>query len=291
MEIIGLLYKLLAANNCFYGLESLDCFYRVTRRIIDQNDRAQDENSSLSIDNKLNGNHNIPFIESKEEQINSSMNNAVSPIQGIDFQGAQIKTDSALKNISNIKMETKPYLTDLNTTNPEPIVGQKRSADELHYINTDYVNELDLPQLKRFCMNLQARVIRLEAAWIPSVEDVEIVQNTLNDMFEGVNRCGIVLDNNKNTMNAMKLLNIDNDGMIKLNKATATAIARSLIKHKFPNPPINFKLVDVDTEIIDAILLLSKLAHPNDMSSAAKIRRAISNYFATMTYRKKLNNV
>ena len=55
-------------------------------------------------------------------------------------------------------------------------------------------------------------------------------------------------------MQLAETLGIDEIGLSKLNKKTATATARAVIRYKYQNPPLYFSLADVDKSFIDAII-------------------------------------
>ena len=90
--------------------------------------------------------------------------------------------------------------------------------------------------------------------YLASAEHSAIVQHTLNDMLKCVDQCIAVPHNNNDMVNVMQILNISAIEMIKLNKKSATGTARSIIKFKFPDPPIDFRLPNVNKEIVDAII-------------------------------------
>ena len=108
-------------------------------------------------------------------------------------------------------------------------------------------------------------------------ENSKIIQHTLNDMLKCVDQC-IAVPPNNDLLNAMEILNISSIEMMKLNKKSATGTARSIIKFKFPDPPIDFRLSDVNKEIVDAIICKYSfdvlMFHWNDFSQ--RLLEAIS---------------
>ncbi|CAF1399834.1 unnamed protein product [Adineta ricciae] len=181
------------------------------------------------MENQSNANQCLPSSDDKEKSV--------------------ANTSSALKDICNIKMESESYRTYSNTTDLKSLTSRKRSVDDVCGSETDGENQIDIPHLKRLCVDLQARVARLETTWMPSAEHNEIVQHTLNDMLTCVDHRIAVPHNNNNDMaNAMQILNISSIEMMKLNKRTATGTARSIIKFKVPDPPVDFRLPNVDKE-------------------------------------------
>ncbi|CAF3254398.1 unnamed protein product [Rotaria sp. Silwood2] len=72
---------------------------------------------------------------------------------------------------------------------------------------------------------------------------------------------------------------------------SSTATARSILKYLYPHPPVNFKLSDVDPALVADIVRYSKECHPDDASTTARIRHAMFNYFALITYRKKRKSI
>jgi hypothetical protein len=106
----------------------------------------------------------------------------------------------------------------------------------------------------------------------------------------------------------MTSLDLDKKYLSKFKKWTATATARSFTRFKFPNPPPNFGLGNVDSLTIDNItrefhfmyfnhhiflycIELTKYLNPTDISSNTKLRKAIGNYFASIKYTRKMKSM
>ncbi|CAF1396190.1 unnamed protein product [Adineta steineri] len=55
-------------------------------------------------------------------------------------------------------------------------------------------------------------------------------------------------------LNPVETLQIEPNVLSGLRKNNVTATARSILKYKFPNPSVNFKLADIDPELANAIV-------------------------------------
>ena len=85
-------------------------------------------------------------------------------------------------------------------------------------------------------------------------EHISRVENVFNDILQGIEQDKLVFNNSDEMSNAIRILNIDLDTLLKLKKENATATARSILKYKFPNPIVNFKLGDVNEAIANAVV-------------------------------------
>ncbi|CAF1493854.1 unnamed protein product [Adineta ricciae] len=122
----------------------------------------------------------------------------------------------------------------------------------------------------------------------PYTKDFSAVENAVDDMT-GMNDEKSVVNTEAETLKVMETLNIDSCTLAKLTKrtATATATARLIMRFKYPDPPMGFKLSDVDKTFADAVVVFSMHCHPNDKSTRSSVRRAMVNYFALNSHKKR----
>ncbi|CAF4862389.1 unnamed protein product [Rotaria sp. Silwood1] len=176
-------------------------------------------------------------------------------------------------------------------TSPRVIVGQKRHIEESSDSVVEGNNTDELIRLKKKCLEIEKRVEVLEMTWMPCPEHLDTVQNIFNGIIEDINNDRVVMNNNNKMSDSNNGLNIDSEILFALKKDSSTATARSILKYLYPHPPVNFKLFDVDSALVADIVRYSKECHPDDASTTARIRHAMSNYFALITYRKKRKSI
>ncbi|CAF1401691.1 unnamed protein product [Rotaria sp. Silwood1] len=97
-------------------------------------------------------------------------------------------------------------------------------------------------------------------------------------------------NNDGKTASAVTILNIDDATLGSLKKENTTSTARSILKYLYPNPELNFKLSSMDKTLVDAIISCTQKAHPSELTTTAKIRHAMSNYFGLLNYKKKIKS-
>ncbi|CAF1266900.1 unnamed protein product [Rotaria sordida] len=119
---------------------------------------------------------------------------------------------------------------------------------------------------------------------VPANNDDSVVTSNKNDDIVTVN------NNDDKRGNVMTIFNIDDATLNSLKKETSTSTARSILKYLYPNPEMNFKLSNMNKVLNDAIIDLVQKAHPNELTTTAKIKHAMSNYFGLLNYRKKMKS-
>ncbi|CAF1921480.1 unnamed protein product [Rotaria magnacalcarata] len=83
------------------------------------------------------------------------------------------------------------------------------------------------------------------------------------------------------------ILDLSLDELKKCHRKTATATCRNILHLKYSYSSTNIKFSYIDRCIIDAIINYTKRSNPTDLSTDPKLRRAMSLYFAGMTYKAK----
>ncbi|CAF1281415.1 unnamed protein product [Adineta ricciae] len=203
-------------------------------------------------------------------------------------------------------------------------IGEKRKLESINCnIGNNEENEIIL--LKKRCVELEDRIVLLEKSCLSIPSDVNIQQffedvlpsfsdknhdditMTASDLVMGVDSdavgetdTGSSASNPGNDSNTVSydcdqrevchlpLLPIDDKMLSSLKKENTTCTARSIIKFLFPNPPDNFKLSNVDKDVVENIVQVVKIMHPEETTTTAtKIRHSMSNYFGSLTYKKK----
>ena len=99
-----------------------------------------------------------------------------------------------------------------------------------------------------------------------------------------------------------KILEISSETLKSRHRRTATATARNILRVKYPNTCSSLKFSHIDRSIINAIISnwnvelflrrifvldYTKISNSSDEATESKIRRAMSFYFSTMTYKAK----
>ncbi|CAF3761628.1 unnamed protein product [Rotaria sp. Silwood1] len=175
--------------------------------------------------------------------------------------------------------------------------GQKRSFEhhtdtmenEKHSDLSNDVSSDDMPNLKRKFVELEAKLETLKAEWMPRPIDSKVIQhfNETTNISRN-DKENTIFHQDRSPVDIMRILNMNKDQLKICNKKSSTATARSVIKFIFPHPDSNFGYSQVDKIIIDTIIQYTKFSNPNDDTSDAKIRRAISNYFSYLNYQRKI---
>ncbi len=108
-----------------------------------------------------------------------------------------------------------------------------------------------------------------------------------------------------NIVEITKVFGIVEKDFVKYTRKTSTATARRLIRFKYPNPKPGFRFADVEKSIVNKIIgklnivfiqieqyfyliECTKYLNPYDTATDADLRKAMSNYFSTLKYRKKV---
>jgi len=145
--------------------------------------------------------------------------------------------------------------------------------------------------LKKKCIDLESRVKKLEEESMPRPTHPEVIKyfidtgNILRDVRKDINRT-----QTDPITEIMNKLGLDKNKALKYHRKTSTATARAVVKFKCPNPEPNIGLANVDKSIIDEIIAYTKYSNPNDPVSDSELRKAMGNYFASLTYQNKDKN-
>ncbi|CAF1320685.1 unnamed protein product [Rotaria magnacalcarata] len=243
------------------------------------------DKASLSIRNScastlLNEKENqlVTSIEAVEEekQPTEGRSNNCSSSSGSSDEDQDI-VPLLLKEYESCKGQKRPFQDSVDSNEREKLLDSS-----MEILGKDVIN------LKKQCVNLEARLKKLEGEWMPRPQHPEVINYFMNtaNILRGVEK-----NNNDNTNESMEKiiqsLGLDKNLSSKYNKKTATSTARNLMKFLFPNPEPDFTIKNVDQSIIDKIINYTSYSNPNDQSSDAEIRTAIRNYFASLNHHNK----
>jgi hypothetical protein len=128
----------------------------------------------------------------------------------------------------------------------------------------------------------------------------------LFDNKSNANHVGDEENHDKHGLRLMKVPNISQDILSELKRSNITCTARSIVKYLFCNisQNENLTLKNADPGLIDWIVCKSNILyfhrlflcfytgqakelHPNDSTSTAKIRHAMSNVLASLKHKRK----
>ncbi|CAF1297803.1 unnamed protein product [Rotaria sp. Silwood1] len=203
----------------------------------------------------------------KSPQINNnSVNNSVvntERLLTVDQFDEILASYSMMNENENIVSVFDEYSNVTDDLSVHGIQGQKRpfedSIDSIesnkHSSSSNHSLLNDITALKRKCFELESKVEKLENGSMTPIGHSNINRNSMETM-------NFVRDDKENTnvgkeismVDIVRVLNMDENKLLKCNEKTSTATARSVIKSMYPNPHSNFGYRDVDRSIVDSII-------------------------------------